>query len=70
MFGADPQKSRSLGRIVDQRHWDRVASLLERSGGDIIAGGLLNSDRADCYIPPTLVTGVAQDAPLMTQVRT
>ena len=28
MFGKDPRKSESFGRIVNSRHWDRIARLV------------------------------------------
>jgi aldehyde dehydrogenase (NAD+) len=63
MFGEDPQASDSYGRIVNDRHFDRLASLLER--GTIAIGGRM--DRDDRYIEPTVLTGVTPDLPVMQE---
>ncbi|MFI6516915.1 aldehyde dehydrogenase family protein [Spirillospora sp. NPDC050679] len=63
MYGADPQSSPDYGRIVNERHFDRVAALLE--GGRVVAGG--RTDRASRYIAPTVLADVAPDAPVMRE---
>ncbi|XP_059511201.1 aldehyde dehydrogenase, dimeric NADP-preferring-like [Stegostoma tigrinum] len=45
-YGADPQKSPDYGRIVNQRHFQRLMSLLE--GENVAFGG--QSDEKDLYI--------------------
>ncbi|MYV92263.1 aldehyde dehydrogenase family protein, partial [Streptomyces sp. SID1034] len=42
VFGADPQSSREFGRIVNERHFDRLGSLLD--SGRTVTGG--HTDRA------------------------
>lgn len=64
-FGADPQKSDSYTRIVNERHWKRVMGLLEGNPGEIIAGG--TGDLADKYVAPTLVRNVSPDSKLMQE---
>lgn len=63
MFGDDPQQSDSYGRIVNQRHFERVAALIE--SGDVAIGGQTNA--ADLYIAPTVLTNVATDSPVMQE---
>ena len=65
-YGSNPQQSKDYGRIVNERHFDRIMSMLnDRQTGDIIVGG--QSDRATRYIAPTIVTGVDFfDAKLMS----
>ncbi|MBU2956077.1 aldehyde dehydrogenase family protein [Paracoccus sp. 1_MG-2023] len=60
-YGADPQMSKDYGRIVNERHFDRLQALL--SQGRIVQGG--RTDRGDLYIEPTIVADVPGDAPLM-----
>eukprot|EP00301_Raphidiophrys_heterophryoidea_P016087 c2529_g1_i1.p1 GENE.c2529_g1_i1~~c2529_g1_i1.p1 ORF type:complete len:531 (-),score=131.05 c2529_g1_i1:90-1637(-) len=55
MFGDDPKKSDSFGRIVNERHWDRIISLIEGARGDVICGGRATADRDAKYIPPTVI---------------
>lgn len=63
MYGEDPQASDSYGRIVNARHFDRLAGYLE--GQTIAHGG--QSDRDDLFIAPTIVTGAADDSSLMSE---
>jgi len=60
-YGEDPMQSPSYGRIVSERHFDRLCGLLK--DGNIIFGGKTRRD--DLYISPTLVDSVAEDAGLM-----
>lgn len=44
-----------LSRIINDRNYDRVVGLLEKTQGKVVHGGLAHCDRADLYIPPTVV---------------
>jgi len=63
MFGEDPKSSKSYGRIVNQRHCQRIASYFK--DGEIITGG--ESDIENCYLAPTIIINPALDSPLMTE---
>ncbi|MFB7655961.1 MULTISPECIES: aldehyde dehydrogenase family protein [unclassified Streptomyces] len=52
MWGTDPRAGRDYGRIVDERQFDRIVSLLDDV--DVVIGG--EHDRAERYIAPTVVT--------------
>ncbi|MFI6996514.1 aldehyde dehydrogenase family protein [Nocardia sp. NPDC050175] len=62
-FGADPATSPQYGRIVSQRHFDRLVALLD--SGRLVTGG--EHDRAQNYLAPTVLTDVAPDSPVMQQ---
>ena len=62
-FGADPQQSDDYGRIINTRHHARVSKLLD--SGTTICGG--QTDVADRYIAPTVLTEVPEDAPVMQE---
>jgi aldehyde dehydrogenase (NAD+) len=62
-FGADPQESAALGRMVSSRHFDRVAGLL--ASGRVVVGG--ETDREDLYIAPTVLADVKADEPVMAE---
>lgn len=63
-YGNDPRQSKDFGRIVNTRHAERIADLLDGGGYDeIVVGGTV--DVADRYIAPTVVTGVKADSALM-----
>lgn len=51
MFGDDASVSPDYGRIVADRHLDRLVSYLD--GADVVIGG--THDRADRYLAPTVV---------------
>ncbi|MEU4797646.1 aldehyde dehydrogenase family protein [Streptomyces sp. NPDC023327] len=61
MFGPDPQASEAYGRMVNERHFDRVSALL--GSGTTVFGG--RTDRDDLYIAPTVLAGVRGDDPVM-----
>ncbi|WP_405457930.1 aldehyde dehydrogenase family protein [Streptomyces sp. NBC_00101] len=60
-FGTDPSASPEYGRIVNERHFDRLVRLLD--SGRTVTGGA--HDRATKYIAPTVLADVAPDSPVM-----
>ena len=63
MFGTDPAESDSYGRIVNERHFDRLMALF--GSGEVAAGG--QSNREALYIEPTVLSGVSEDSPVMQE---
>lgn len=63
MYGADPQKSADYGRMVNDRHLQRVSGLLD--SGEVAFGGSVDPD--DRFISPTVLTGVSLDDPVMQE---
>ncbi|MFJ2581433.1 aldehyde dehydrogenase family protein [Kitasatospora aureofaciens] len=61
LFGDDPSLSTDYGRIVNERHFDRLAALL--GDGRTVTGG--GHDRATRYLAPTVLADVAPTAPVM-----
>ena len=60
------QASPDYCRMIDVENWTRVAGLIEqsvRAGATIQAGG--QSNRAELYIAPTILSNVAADSPIM-----
>jgi aldehyde dehydrogenase (NAD+) len=62
-YGDDPQKSPDYGRIINRKHLDRLTGYL--SSGQIEHGGQHQPD--GLYLAPTILTGVAADAPVMQE---
>jgi len=62
-YGKDPQASPDYGRIVNDRHFDRLAALL-RDGKAVVGG---QSARPQRYIAPTLLDDVAWDSAVMQE---
>ncbi|MEU9607455.1 aldehyde dehydrogenase family protein [Streptomyces sp. NPDC048057] len=63
MYGTDPAKSPDYGRIINERHFDRLTALL--TDGRIVTGG--DHDRADRYLAPTVLADVDPSAPVMRE---
>ncbi|MET7389085.1 aldehyde dehydrogenase family protein [Streptomyces sp. NPDC005534] len=61
LFGPEPKESAAFGRIVNERHFDRLTGLL--GSGRTVTGG--DSDRAAKYIAPTVLADVDPKSPVM-----
>lgn len=64
-YGDDPASSPDYGRIVSDRHFERLTGLLEADRGTVAIGG--RADRTERYLAPTVVTDVDVDGPLMRE---
>ncbi|MBM3730452.1 MAG: aldehyde dehydrogenase family protein [Actinobacteria bacterium] len=62
-YGDNPQTSESYGRIVSDRHFDRLTSML--GDGSVAIGG--QHDAADRYIAPTVLVDVRHDSRIMAE---
>ncbi|MCU7824973.1 aldehyde dehydrogenase family protein [Kitasatospora sp. DSM 101779] len=62
-YGEDPAASPLYSRIVNERHFDRLAALLD-SGRTVVGGG---HDRAGRYLAPTVLADVSPDSPVMQE---
>jgi aldehyde dehydrogenase (NAD+) len=63
LYGEDPATSPRYGRIVNDRHFDRVCGLL--GSGRLVFGG--QHDRATKYIAPTLLAEVQPTEAVMRE---
>ncbi|MET7687674.1 aldehyde dehydrogenase family protein [Streptomyces sp. NPDC005483] len=63
LFGSDPAESGEYGRIINERHFDRLTGLLD-SGRTVVGGA---SDRTTKYIAPTVLADVDPKAPVMQE---
>ncbi|MFN9174828.1 MAG: aldehyde dehydrogenase family protein, partial [Synechocystis sp.] len=62
-FGEDPSQSANYGRIISDRHWSRLVSLLNQ--GQVIHGG--DFHQGDRYFAPTLMVEPDLTAPIMQE---
>ncbi|NXE87326.1 AL3A2 dehydrogenase, partial [Menura novaehollandiae] len=62
-YGEDVKSSPDYERIINQRHFKRVKSLLE--GQKIAHGG--ETDEASCFIAPTILTDVSPESKVMEE---
>ncbi|MER5436852.1 aldehyde dehydrogenase family protein [Streptomyces sp. NPDC002588] len=65
MYGTDPATSPDYGRIVDERHFDRLLGLLKDDSARLVTGG--EHDRTTRYLAPTVLADVDPDAPVMRE---
>ncbi|MBI1288130.1 MAG: aldehyde dehydrogenase family protein [Flavobacteriales bacterium] len=61
-FGPADKPSEDLGRIISDKHFNRVSKMLT---GDIIIGGV--TDASTKYIAPTVIDNVSMDHPSMQE---
>ncbi|XP_059471477.1 aldehyde dehydrogenase family 3 member B1-like isoform X2 [Neocloeon triangulifer] len=64
-FGDRPSESPDLGRIVSDRHFQRLQGLIKNSTGRVVIGGEAIAD--DKFIPPTVIADVAATDPIMQE---
>jgi aldehyde dehydrogenase (NAD+) len=65
-YGKDPKGSPDFGRIVNERHAERIAALIAGGGyKEVTYGG--DSSVAERYVAPTVLSGVSPDAPVMQE---
>ncbi len=64
-YGSDPVSSPDFARIVNDRHFARLAGLLASHGGEVVLGGA--TDPATRFIAPTVVRNPSWDSPLMAE---
>ncbi len=60
-FGDEPLLNRDYGRIVNEKHFDRLCSLID--GNKVVMGG--GCDRASLKIEPTVMADVTRDDAVM-----
>jgi aldehyde dehydrogenase (NAD+) len=63
LYGSDPARSGEYGRIINERHFDRLTGLLD-SGRTVVGGA---SDRTSKYIAPTVLADVDPKSPVMQE---
>ena len=62
-YGNDPIKSPDFGRMINDKHFERVSGLIDPA--KVIAGG--QSDASQLFIAPTLMSGVTMDDAVMQE---
>jgi acyl-CoA reductase-like NAD-dependent aldehyde dehydrogenase len=60
-YDEDPKQSPDYGRVINDRNFERIAGFL--GSGTIAVGG--QTDPAERYIAPTVLTDVSLEAPIM-----
>lgn len=62
-YGNEPKKSKDYGRLVSDRHWQRLKKLMDESAGRVIVGG--ETAAKERYIAPTVYDRIAWEDSLM-----
>ncbi|MFQ6485106.1 aldehyde dehydrogenase family protein [Brachybacterium epidermidis] len=65
MHGADASRSPEFGRMVNDKHFQRVLALIDDDKA--VLGGTTQADAAARYLPPTILTDVDWDDPVMAE---
>lgn len=60
-YTSDIKSSKDYSRIINQRHFDRISTLLDASNGTVMFSGG-ERDRDDLFIPPTVLDVQKDDA--------
>ena len=60
-YGDNPAKSLDYGRIINQKHFDRLIQFLQ--DGNICIGG--ESNKNECYIAPTVIDNITLTSAVM-----
>jgi len=60
-YTEDPQTSNSYGRIINERHFKRLSSMIDQS--KVVYGG--KTDEKDLYIAPTIMKDVTESDAIM-----
>ena len=63
LYSGAPRRSLDYGRMVSARHFDRVLALIDDDKA--VLGGTAGADRETRYLPPTIMTGVDWNDPVM-----
>ncbi|RIL65524.1 aldehyde dehydrogenase [Staphylococcus epidermidis] len=58
-YGENIEKSPDFGRIVNQKHFNRLNDLIQIHKDNVVFGG--NSSKEDLYIEPTLLDNITND---------
>mgnify|MGYP003479855106 CR=1 FL=1 len=62
-FGDDAQQSPDYGRIINERQFDRLQTILDNERDTVTFGG--RTDREDLYMEPTVLENITWDRPSM-----
>ena len=63
-FGKDIQKSSNYGRIINERHFNRLMEVFTRE--DVLIGG--ESDKSDLYISPTIIKAKGDHSSMKSEI--
>ncbi|KAJ9446517.1 Aldehyde dehydrogenase, partial [Diplonema papillatum] len=60
------KESKDYGRVISERHAQRLRDLLVNTKGKVLTGGAGDVDIANRFVPPTIITDVALDDPVLS----
>lgn len=64
-YGSNPQTSKDYGRIINDRHFQRIQKLLQQ-GGEVYCGG--ETDASTRYIAPTILLNAEQTGMMSEEI--
>jgi len=66
-YGDKTKTTAHWGKMVNQRHTERVKQLIETSGGQVVLGGADQVDISAQYVPPTIIINPSMDSRVMQE---
>lgn len=66
-YGDDSKAHQEYGKVINERHVDRVRKLIETAEGQVVCGGVDGIDRSACHVPPTIIKQPSMKAPIMQE---
>ena len=64
-YGTDIQNNPDYGRIVNEKHFDRLTDLIHKESGNILFGG--KTDKDTLFIEPVVLDHISWDSPSMEE---
>lgn len=65
-YGRNPEESPDYGRLIHERHFDRLQKMLEQGASKIIVGG--KSNRETLYMEPTIIDADWSDSVMEDEI--
>ncbi|CAE7422546.1 Aldh3a1 [Symbiodinium natans] len=66
-YGEDGTQQADFGRIVNERHAERLEKLIKTCGGEVVHGGFEGIQKSEGFVPPTIIKQPSMDAPIMKE---
>eukprot|EP00514_Thraustochytrium_sp_LLF1b_P011247 CAMPEP_0184548718 /NCGR_PEP_ID=MMETSP0199_2-20130426/6369_1 /TAXON_ID=1112570 /ORGANISM="Thraustochytrium sp., Strain LLF1b" /LENGTH=494 /DNA_ID=CAMNT_0026943353 /DNA_START=65 /DNA_END=1549 /DNA_ORIENTATION=+ len=66
-WGADAKGNKDYGKIINERHANRIQGLVSSTTGKVILPCDQETDTSDCFVPPTIIDGPSLDDEVMKE---
>jgi len=66
-FGEGSKNNERWGKIITERHTERLKRLIDTSGGEVMCGGSADVDVLARHVPMTVIKNISRDAPVLQE---